>query len=279
MAYRNNNYTVTFDNPLNTTHKMTSQGMAQGFQMSNGNPWGMLIGAIAGTITGGIVGRLQTKEAWKTFQSQLKAADAQNKSTLQELGRNLSEVSRQRAVLAMETQSALMYNKTQAVKANAEARNTLAAADQVGSAVAYAKSQVDLEASQQDWMARFNYETQQWNLNAQAQNLINTADAQFVGVNVNRKKFDVSEALQDAISAGASIAQTYASKGVGGSSSGSRSSGKLSISTGDMTSKMTSQSWAKGMEYMGKDGFMIKNPDGTVDFFRNYSKKSSALGL
>ena len=218
MAYRNNNYTVTFDNPLNTTHKMTSQGMAQGFQLSNGNPWGMLIGAIAGTVTGGIVGRLQTKEAWKTFQSQLKAADAQNKSTLQELGRNLSEISRQRAVLAMETQSALMYNKTQAVKANAEARNTLAAADQVGSAVAYAKSQVDLEASQQDWMARFNYETQQWNLNAQAQNLINTADAQFVGVNVNRKKFDVSEALQDAISAGASIAQTYASKGGGGSS-------------------------------------------------------------
>lgn len=216
MAYRNNNYTVTFNSPLNTTHKMTAQGMSQGFQM--GGPWGMLFGAIAGTVTGGIVGRLQTKEAWKTFQSQLKAADAQNKSTLQELSRNLSEVSRQRAVLAMETQSALMYNKTQAVKANAEARNTLAAADQVGSAVAYAKSQVALEASQQDWMARFNYETQQWNLNAQAQNLINTADAQFVGVNVNGPKFNAAEALQDLFSAGSSIAQSYASKGGGGSS-------------------------------------------------------------
>ena len=143
MAYRNNNYTVTFDSPLNTMHKMTAQGMSKGYQMS-GNPWGMLIGAIVGTITGNLVGRLQTKEAWKTFQSQLKAADTQNKATLTELSRNLSEVSRQRAVLAMETQSALMYNKTQAVKANAEARNTLAAADQVGSAVAYAKSQVDL---------------------------------------------------------------------------------------------------------------------------------------
>lgn len=216
MAYRNNNYTVTFNSPLNTTHKMTAQGMSQGFQM--GGPWGMLFGAIAGTVTGGIVGRLQTKEAWKTFQSQLKAADAQNKSTLQELGRNLSEISRQRAVLAMETQSALMYNKTQAVKANAEARNTLAAADQVGSAVAYAKSQVALEASQQDWMARFNYETQQWNMNAQAQNLINTADAQFVGVNVNGPKFNAAEALQDLFSAGSSIAQSYASKGGGGSS-------------------------------------------------------------
>lgn len=242
MAYRNNNYTVTFNSPLNTTHKMTAQGMSQGFQM--GGPWGMLFGAIAGTVTGGIVGRLQTKEAWKTFQSQLKAANAQNKSTLQELGRNLSEVSRQRAVLAMETQSALMYNKTQAVKANAEARNTLAAADQVGSAVAYAKSQVDLEASQQDWMSRFNYETQQWNLNAQAQNLINTADAQFVGVNVNRKKFDVSEALQDAISAGASIAQTYASKGSGGKQA---SGSKLSISKGG--SQLNAIDWAKSNEF------------------------------
>lgn len=223
MAYRNNNYTVTFQSPLNTTHKMTAQGMSMGFQM--GGPWGMLIGAIAGTVTGGIVGRLQTKEAWKTFQSQLKAADAQNKATLTELSRNLSEISRQRAVLSMETQSALTYNKTKATKEYSSARATLAAADQIGSAVQYAKGQVALEASQQDWMARFNYETQQWNLNAQAQNLINTADAQFVGVNVNGPKFNAAEALQDLFSAGASIAQSYASKGGGGSS---KSSGQTS---------------------------------------------------
>lgn len=251
MAYRNNNYTVTFNSPLNTTHKMTAQGMSQGFQMRG--PWGMLIGAIAGTVTGGIVGRLQTKEAWKTFQSQLKAADAQNKSTLQELGRNLSEISRQRAVLAMETQSALMYNKTQAVKANAEARNTLAAADQVGSAVAYAKSQVALEASQQDWMARFNYETQQWNMNAQAQNLINTADAQFVGVNVNGPKFNAAEALQDLFSAGSSIAQSYASKGGGGSSkSGTQNSNYIQKRSDSWNGKTTWGTGSSGLTMNGK---------------------------
>lgn len=251
MAYRNNNYTVTFNNPLNTTHKMTAQGMSQGFQM--GGPWGMLFGAIAGTVTGSIVGRLQTKEAWKTFQSQLKAADAQNKSTLQELGRNLSEISRQRAVLAMETQSALMYNKTQAVKANAEARNTLAAADQVGSAVAYAKSQVALEASQQDWMARFNYETQQWNLNAQAQNLINTADAQFVGVNVNGPKFNAAEALQDLFSAGTSIAQSYAFKGGGGSSkSGAQISNYIQKRNDSWNGKTTWGTGSSGLTMNGK---------------------------
>lgn len=226
MAYRNQNYTVTFESPLNISHKYTSQGMAQGYQMSGGNPWGLLIGAVVGNVMGGILGRVQTKETWKQFKSQLKAADTQNNATLQEMARNLSEISRERAVLSMETQSALAYTKAQANKANAEMQNTLAAADQVGSIVDMAKSQVALEASQQNWMTMFNYETQQWNLNAKAQNLINTADAQFVGVNVNRAKFNVAEAIEDAVSAISSIASTYATKGTksGGSSSGSTSS-------------------------------------------------------
>lgn len=212
MAYRNNNYTVTFNHPLNTTHKYTSQGMASGFQMSGGNPFGMLIGAVIGTVTGNLMGRLQTKETYKQFKSMLKAADAQNKATLQELSRNLSEVYRQRAILSMETQSALAYNKSKANAAYAEAQNVLAAADQIGSAVDYMKSQVALEASQQDWMTKYNYETEMWNSNVQAQNLINTADAQFVGVNVNGPKFNMAEAINDAVQAGASIAATQMSK-------------------------------------------------------------------
>lgn len=213
MAYRNNNYTVTFNHPLNTTHKYTSQGMASGFQMSGGNPFGMLIGAVIGTVTGNLMGRLQTKETYKQFQSMLKAADAQNKSTLQELSRNLSEIYRQRAVQAMETQSALAYNKAKATAAHAQAQNVLAAADQVGSAVEYVQSQVALDASQQDWMTKYNYETEMWNSNVQAQNLINTADAQFVGVNVNGPKFNMAEAINDAVQAGASIAATQMGKG------------------------------------------------------------------
>lgn len=211
MAYRNQNYEVTFESPLNISHKYTAQGMSQGFQMGGG-PWGMLIGTIIGNATGGIMGRVQTRETWKQFKSMLRAADSQNKATIQELSRNLSEVSRQRAVLSMETQSALAYTQAQATKANAEAQNVLAAADQVGSAVDYVKSQVALEESQQNWMTRFNYETQQWNLNVQAQNLINAADAQFVGVNVNKPKFNWGEAINDMMQAGTAMASTALSK-------------------------------------------------------------------
>lgn len=221
MAYRNQNYTVTFESPLNISHKYTSEGMAKGFQM--GGPWGMLIGTIIGNIAGGVLGRVQTKETWKQFKSQLKAADTQNNATLQEMARNLSEVSRERAVLSMETQSALTYTKAQANKANAEMQNVLAAADQVGSIVDMAKSQVALEESQQNWMTMFNYETQQWNLNAQAQNLINTADAQFVGVNVNRPKFDVARAANDFVNAWSGVMPSFG--GGGGSSGGGGGSG------------------------------------------------------
>lgn len=270
MAYRNNNYTVTFQSPLNTTHKMTAQGMSQGFQM--GGPWGMLIGAIAGTVTGGIVGKMQTKEAWKTFQSQLKAADAQNKATLTELSRNLSEISRQRAVLSMETQSALAYNQAKATKDFSSARATLAAADQVGSAVQYAKGQVELEASQQDWMTRFNYETQQWNLNVQAQNLINTADAQFVGVNVEGPKFNAAEALQDLFSAGASIAQSYASKGGGGSSKSGGQTSNYIQKRGDTWSGKTN--WS-----VGSGGLLMNGRSGSSGSIKMSPQVSSMLGL
>lgn len=268
MAYRNNNYTVTFNHPLNTTHKYTSQGMASGFQMSGGNPFGMLIGAVIGTVTGNLMGRLQTKETYKQFKSMLKAADAQNKATLQELSRNLSEVYRQRAVLSMETQSALAYNKSKANAAYAEAQNVLAAADQIGSAVDYMRSQVALEASQQDWMTKYNYETAMWNTNVQAQNLINTADAQFIGVNVNGPKFNLAEAINDAVQAGASIASTQMSKG-GKSGGDTKSSGAPSNYI-----QKTNTSWTGKANWgVGKGGLTMR---GGYNFSPSASK---TLGL
>lgn len=272
MAYRNNNYTVTFNHPLNTTHKYTAQGMASGFQMSGGNPFGLLIGAIIGTVTGNILGRVETKETYKQFQSMLRAADAQNKATLQELSRNLSEVYRQRAVQAMETQNALAYNKAKATSAHAEAQNALAAADQIGSAVDYMRSQVALEASQQDWMTKYNYETAMWNTNVQAQNLINTADAQFVGVNVNGPKFNLAEAINDAVQAGASIASTQMSKG--GKSGGSTTP---STPSGTYVSKYTgtnTQGWFGSNKWSVGSSGMISSRGGSYP-----PSYSSVLGL
>lgn len=266
MAYRNNNYNVEFNHPFNTIHKTTAQGAATGAKM--GGPWGALIGAIIGTVTGVVLSREQTKDTYKQFQSMLKAADSQNKATLQELSRNLSEVYRQRAVQAMETQSALAYNKAKATSAHAEAQNVLAAADQIGSAVDYMRSQVALEASQQDWMTKYNYETVMWNTNVQAQNLINTADAQFVGVNVKGPKFNKAQAINDAIAA---LGQDASSMGgTGGTSSGdTKSPGTFSNYI-----QKTNTSWAGKANWgVGKGGLTMR---GGYNFSPSASK---TLGL
>ena len=266
MAYRNNNYNVEFNHPFNTIHKTTAQGAATGAQM--GGPWGALIGAIIGTVTGVVLSREQTKDTYKQFQSMLKAADSQNKATLQELSRNLSEVYRQRAVQAMETQSALAYNKAKATSAHAEAQNVLAAADQIGSAVDYMRSQVALEASQQDWMAKYNYETVMWNTNVQAQNLINTADAQFVGVNVKGPKFNKAQAINDAIAA---LGQGASSMGGNGGKSGgdTKSPGTFSNYI-----QKTNTSWAGKANWgVGKGGLTMR---GGYNFSPSASK---TLGL
>lgn len=272
MAYRNNNYNVEFNHPFNTIHKTTAQGAATGMQMSGGNHWGALIGAIIGTVTGVVLSREQTKDTYKQFQSMLKAADSQNKATLQELSRNLSEVYRQRAVQAMETQSALAYNKAKATSAYAEAQNVLAAADQIGSAVDYMRSQVALEASQQDWMAKYNYETVMWNTNVQAQNLINTADAQFVGVNVKGPKFNKAEAINDAISALGQAASSMGGKG--GKSGGSTTP---STPSGTYVSKYTgtnTQGWFGSNKWSVGSSGMISSRGGSYP-----PSYSSVLGL
>ena len=266
MAYRNNNYNVEFNHPFNTIHKTTAQGAATGMQM--GGPWGALIGAIIGTVTGVVLSREQTKDTYKQFQSMLKAADSQNKATLQELSRNLSEVYRQRAVQAMETQSALAYNKAKATSAHAEAQNVLASADQIGSAVDYMRSQVALEASQQDWMTKYNYETVMWNTNVQAQNLINTADAQFVGVNVKGPKFNKAQAINDAIAA---LGQGASSMGGNGGKSGgdTKSPGTFSNYI-----QKTNTSWAGKANWgVGKGGLTMR---GGYNFSPSASK---TLGL
>lgn len=263
MAYRNNNYNVEFEHPFNTIHRTTAQGAATGAQM--GGPWGALIGAIIGTVSGIVLSKEQTKDTYKQFQSMLKAADSQNKATLQELSRNLSEVYRQRAVQAMETQSALAYNKAKATSAHAEAQNVLAAADQIGSAVDYMRSQVALEASQQDWMTKYNYETVMWNTNVQAQNLINTADAQFVGVNVKGPKFSKAQAINDAVAA----------VGQGASSMGGKSGGDTkSPGTSSNYIQKTNTPWAGKANWgAGKGGLTMRGG------YNSSPSASKTLGL
>ena len=189
MYYGNSmGQTVTVNDNTGSMVQGGTTGASIGGKICPG--WGHVIGAAVGTVAGFITGKHDAKRARKAFNAQLAAANEANKYILQETARGLSEASRQRALLAMETSSALAATKRSATDANSEMKNVYASADQVGNAVAYATSEVDRQKDEALFTTGFNYETQQWNLNVSAQDSINRALSSYTGVNVQHNKTD-----------------------------------------------------------------------------------------
>lgn len=216
MAYYKNSVgpTVQFRNLYNDFNRGSGQGMAAGASFG---PWGMLIGAAIGGTLGAIGNYFHNKEAYKQGKQQLKMAKTANSATLTQMGRNISQINRQRTILSMQTQSALMYAQAQGRAQNASNAALYAAADQVGNQALYLQSAVKNMVDEQQYQSMFNLQTQQLNLNVQVQDLANTVQDRFVGVNVQGGDFSVGQALTDLIDAGVKTMQNYQGGGGGGS--------------------------------------------------------------
>lgn len=223
MAYYKNSVgpTVQFRNLDNDFNRGGGQGMAAGASFG---PWGMLIGAAVGGTLGAIGNYFHNKEAYKQGKQQLKMAKTANSATLTQMGRNISQINRQRTILSMQTQSALMYAQAQGRAQNASNAALYAAADQVGNQALYVESAVRNKVDEQQYQSMFNLQTQQLNLNVQVQDLANTVKDRFVGVNVQGGGFSVSQALTDLVDMGAKVMQNYQGGGGGGSSGGASAS-------------------------------------------------------
>lgn len=219
MAYYKNSVgpTVQFRNLYNDFNRGSGQGMAAGASFG---PWGMLIGAAIGGTLGAIGNYFHNKEAYKQGKQQLKMAKTANSATLTEMGRNISQINRQRTILSMQTQSALMYAQAQGRAQNASNAALYAAADQVGNQALYLQSAVRNMVDEQQYQSMFNLQTQQLNLNVQVQDLANTVQDRFVGVNVQGGDFSIGQALTDLIDMGAKTMQNY--QGGGGGSAPSK---------------------------------------------------------
>lgn len=224
MAYYKNSVgpTIQFQNVYNSFNKGSAQGMAAGASFG---PWGMLIGAAIGGTVGTLGAYFANKEAYKQGKKQLKMAKTANSATLTQVGRNLNEVNRQRTILSMETQSALLYAQAQGRAQNASLANVYAAADQVGNQQLYQQSAVQNVVDEQQYQSLFNLQTQQLNLNVQVQNLINASKDKFVGVNVQGGEFSFGQALNDLMSAAGSMAGKANFGGGGGGSAAGATSG------------------------------------------------------
>lgn len=189
MAYSNAiGPTVQFQSGWNSMASGASSGASIG--ASIGGPWGALVGGIAGSIFGGISSIFGNNSAEKAAKAQLRAAAAANERNLQELSRQISEVWRERAIEYRRTQSALTYIETEGSSEQAQARNTYAAADQIGSAVTYATSNAQMQEDSLKWQQMFNLETAIENSNAKVSTLTKQAEQSFRGVNIESGKTD-----------------------------------------------------------------------------------------
>ena len=189
MAYRNQiGPTVQFQSGINSMATGAASGAVMG--ASIGGPWGALIGGIAGTVMGAFSTIFGNSDAKKAAQAQLRAAQMANDKNLQELSRQISEVWRERAIEYRRTQSALTYLETEGNTEQAQARNTYAAADQIGSAITYITSNTEMQEDAMKWQQMFNLETAIENSNTKVTTLVKQADQSFMGVGIESGKTD-----------------------------------------------------------------------------------------
>ena len=249
MAYYKNSVgpTIQFQNTFNAFNKGSAQGLAAGASFG---PWGMLIGAAIGGTVGTLGSYFANKEAYKQGKRQLKMAKTANSATLTQVGRNLNQINRQRTILSMETQSALLYAQAQGRAQNASLANVYAAADQVGNQQLYQQSAVQNVVDEQQYQSLFNLQTQQLNLNVQVQNLVNASKDKFVGVNVQGGDFSIGQALNDLLSVAGTVAKNINFGGGGsatkytGSANYDPTKGGYTLNTGNSNSFMNN--WLKG---------------------------------
>ena len=250
MAYYKNSVgpTIQFQNTFNAFNKGSAQGLAAGASFG---PWGMLIGAAIGGTVGTLGSYFANKEAYKQGKRQLKMAKTANSATLTQVGRNLNQINRQRTILSMETQSALLYAQAQGRAQNASLANVYAAADQVGNQQLYQQSAVQNVVDEQQYQSLFNLQTQQLNLNVQVQNLVNASKDKFVGVNVQGGDFSIGQALNDLLSVAGTVAKNINFGGSGGSATKYTGSANYDPTKGGYTlntsnSNSFMNNWLKG---------------------------------
>lgn len=189
MAYRNQiGPTVQFQSGISSMATGAASGAAAGTMIMPG--MGTLIGGIAGAVMGAFSSIMGNNGAKKAAQAQLRAAAAANEKNLQELSRQISEVWRERAIEYRRTQSALTYLETEGNTEQAQARNTYAAADQIGSAITYITSNTQMQEDAMKWQQMFNLETSIENSNSKVTTLVKQADQSFMGVGIESGKTD-----------------------------------------------------------------------------------------
>ena len=122
----------------------------------------------------------------KTAKAQEQAANAmareRNLAILKETTRNIGEVNRQRTVLNMQTNQALFHTGQSADTARSDLSVLQGVTNSIGSTSQVLLSDVERQESEAKAVTIQNLETEQFNLNASLESMINSSISQYSGM-------------------------------------------------------------------------------------------------
>ena len=128
----------------------------------------------------GLLGGLANKKAAKQAQEDYnRMARERNKAVLAETARNIGELNRQRTVLNMQTNQALFHTGQSADTARSDLSVLQGVTDSIGSTSQVLLSDVERQEAEAKAVIVQNLETEQFNLNASLDTMINSGISQY----------------------------------------------------------------------------------------------------
>lgn len=130
-----------------------------------------------------LLGGLAKKKAMKQAEREYnQMARERNKAVLAETARNIGELNRQRTVLNMQTNQALFHTGQSADTARSDLSMLQGVTDSIGSTSQVLLSDVERQEAEAKAVTMQNLETEQFNLNASLDTLVNSSISQYSGI-------------------------------------------------------------------------------------------------
>lgn len=141
------------------------------------NPLFIMGGIQAGAgLLGGAANKKAAKQAQEDYN---RMARERNQAVLAETARNIGELNRQRTVLNMQTNQALFHTGQSADTARSDLSVLQGVTDSIGSTSQVLLSDVERQESEAKAVTIQNLETEQFNLNASLDTLVNSSISQY----------------------------------------------------------------------------------------------------
>lgn len=131
------------------------------------------------SLLGGLANKKAMKQAEREYNQM---ARERNKAVLAETARNIGELNRQRTVLNMQTNQALFHTRQSADTARSDLSVLQGVTDSIGSTSQVLLSDVERQEAEAKAVVVQNLETEQFNLNASLDTLVNSSISQYSGI-------------------------------------------------------------------------------------------------